>query len=191
MTLSRWFRDYVLLPLVGRRPSKLWALTAILIVFFLTGLWHGASWTFAFWGLYNGVFLVVERLGLRYVLRDVPAAVANIYLLLVATFGAVIFRSTDMAQVGTFYRSMFLFERGELAAYFPFARYFDAHLLAVLIAASILSVPVANWRRLIRLPDQADARVASSRIAMFWILLAASIISVGASSYTPFLYFRF
>lgn len=190
MTLTRWFADYLLRPLVGRRPSKSWAACAIMIVFLMTGLWHGAAWTFVLWGVYNGAFLVLERLGLRHVLKKAGIG-AHIYLLSVAVVGAVLFRAVDTAQVVTFYRAMFLFERGQDAMFYPVSRYLDWSLYPVIAAAILLSAPMSTWLRMLRLPVVSPAETVTGRIVVFWSVLALSILSIGAINYSPFLYFRF
>ena len=82
MTLSRWFRDYVYIPLGGNRGAPIATYRNLLIVFVLCGLWHGAAWTFILWGLYHGTLLVIERLGLGDLLAPQPSLVRHAYVVL-------------------------------------------------------------------------------------------------------------
>jgi alginate O-acetyltransferase complex protein AlgI len=185
MTLSRWFRDYLYIPLGGNRASAGRTYLNLWIVFLATGIWHGAAWTFIFWGAFHGAFLILERLGLARILARLPLGLQHAYLLLVVIFGWVAFRAENFDQMFDFYRAMVLWERGDLAAAYPVARYVDLYAVLILMVAAALSVALHPWLR---------ARVALPRIAAqawFWILFAITLISVGAASYSPFIYFRF
>ncbi|MBQ1264496.1 MAG: MBOAT family protein [Oscillospiraceae bacterium] len=107
MTLSRWFRDYVYIPLGGNRKGKARQILNLLIVWLLTGLWHGASWNFVLWGLFFAVALIAEKLFLQNLLEKLPRAVRHIYALFCILIGWVIFRSSDLASVGMYLRAMF------------------------------------------------------------------------------------
>src|SRR5262249_35701539 len=91
ISLSRWFRDYLYIPLGGNRGTPLRTYVNLVMVFLLCGLWHGASWTFVLWGGFHGSWLVIERLGFTKALTAVPRLVAHAYTLLVVMLGWVIF----------------------------------------------------------------------------------------------------
>jgi alginate O-acetyltransferase complex protein AlgI len=106
MSLSSWFRDYLYVPLGGNRASKRRMYFNLVLVFFLCGLWHGASWSFVVWGLYHGTFLVVERLGLAGVVRRFPAPVRHAYLLVVVMIGWVFFRADTLQHAVAYLGAM-------------------------------------------------------------------------------------
>ena len=107
ISLSSWFRDYLYVPLGGSRGSPAQTYRNLVTVFFLCGLWHGASWNFVIWGLFHGSFLVAERLGLARLIKRLPAAVRHTYLLLVVMVGWVFFRADTLPSALSFLRSMF------------------------------------------------------------------------------------
>ena len=191
MTLSRWFRDYLYIPLGGNRVSAARIYLNLWIVFLATGIWHGAAWTFIAWGAFHGAFLILERLGLARLLEAAPRAVRHGYLLLVVICGWVMFRAETFGQSWAFYQSMFLFERGAEAGFHPLARYLDAYLVVVMAIAAVFSIGLRPWV-LARLEGQGEAPVLRfAGEAWFWVLFLVSIVSVGAASYSPFIYFRF
>ena len=106
ISLSSWFRDYVYIPLGGNRGGQLKTLRNLLIVFLLTGLWHGAAWTFVLWGLYHGAFLLLERLALGRWLAGAPQAVSRAYTLLAVMVGWVLFRAESLPEAGTYLQAM-------------------------------------------------------------------------------------
>ncbi len=107
MSLSSWFKDYVYIPLGGNRGSVGRTYLNLLIVFFLTGLWHGATWSFIFWGLFHGAFLVLERLGGKALLDKLPRPLAWSYTLLVVLVGWVFFRIEDFGEASNYVALMF------------------------------------------------------------------------------------
>src|SRR4051812_20068857 len=118
MTLSRWFRDYVYIPLGGSRGTQAQTVRNLLVVFALTGAWHGAAWTFVLWGFYNGVLLVGERLGGVAALPERRLEVPRRALtFLLVVLGWVLFRSGSVGQAGDFYAAMV--PHGDLALH-PF-----------------------------------------------------------------------
>jgi alginate O-acetyltransferase complex protein AlgI len=189
ISLSQWLRDYLYIPLGGSRGSTAETYRNLWLVFLLCGLWHGANWTFVVWGAHHGFFLVVERAGLAQILRRAPWFVARAYALLAVMSGWVWFRSHDFAQAVTMFRSLVgLNGVSELA--------FETHivLFPTTIAALVIGIAlsVADWKavwfHLPRLP-----RIAPPIADTVWSgsLLALSVLSVAAGSYSPFLYFRF
>ena len=202
MTLSSWFRDYLYIPLGGNRHGAARTYGNLLAVFFLCGLWHGASWTFAIWGLYHGAFLIAERATRAVTALRVWRPVRHAYLLLVVLVGWVLFRADSMTQFGTMLRAMLGFG-GAGALAMPPERYATGSVAAALLAAALLSAapPLAAWRAaLTRLggfgasgPGGSVPAVAfdGMRIAgvLSLFLLAATVLSAG--TYNPFIYFRF
>ena len=107
ISLSSWFRDYVYIPLGGNRVSKIKHIRNLLIVWFLTGLWHGAAWNFVAWGLYYGVLLIIEKYLLSPVLDRLPDVVRHIYSIVLVVIGWVLFFSSSFGQAADYIRVMF------------------------------------------------------------------------------------
>ena len=111
ISLSTWFRDYVYIPLGGNRVNKLKWLRNILVVWLLTGLWHGASWNFILWGVYYGVILIIEKVFLGKLIEKLPKVLQHIYALFFIIIGWVIFRVEDFSQMGIVLQKMFVCKR--------------------------------------------------------------------------------
>ncbi len=107
ITLGTWFREYVYIPLGGNRKGHGKTIRNLLIVWGLTGLWHGASWNFILWGLYFGVLIVIERLGWGNVLKKLPSVVSGLYTFLIVVFGWVLFDTNTLSDAGQFFKAMF------------------------------------------------------------------------------------
>lgn len=191
MTLSRWFRDYLYIPLGGNQRGAVRTYLNLSIVFLATGIWHGAAWTFIAWGALHGLFLILERLGLSRLLAACPQVVRHFYLLIVIICGWVMFRAESFDQMLTFYKSMFLWNRGNEAVFYPVARYADTYVFAIMFLAAVVSIGLRPW---LDGKITANFRIRSDGwISSVWFLLlfTLAVISVGAASYSPFIYFRF
>lgn len=188
ITLSSFFRDYVYIPLGGNR--KRWALN-MLIVWLLTGLWHGAAWNFVLWGLYYFIFLMLEKLYLGKILEKLPRAVQHIYTIVVVLIGWVFFYFEDLSAVKAFFAAAFgangfsnLTQTALITNY-----------IAVLLVGAVFSVPV--FSKLLSLGSRLCARkggkilVDVSCVAFAFAALWISTAALVGSSYNPFLYFRF
>ena len=184
ISLGTWFRDYVYFPLGGNRKGLPRQLLNLLIVWALTGIWHGASWTFLFWGLYYAFFLFLEKMFLLKWLQK-HTVVGHIYTLLVAVSGWVIFQQTSVSQTAVFFRAMYGFGQGGFCCGQDL--YYLAGFGAMLLIACVSCLPLG--RDLFnRLPQKARA------VAAPVLLLAVLVISTAYlvdSTYNPFLYFRF
>lgn len=189
ISLSSFFRDYVYIPLGGGRRHTV---RNLLVVWFLTGLWHGASWNFVFWGLYYGALILLERLFLRRILQKLPALFSHLYLLFITVTGWTIFYFTDSARLLTQLKIMFGLTGAPL---------WDVGLQIVLVnhifwlaAAVILCLPlVPAFQRLLARHCSA-AQLAGVRVleaAMDLLLLALCTCLLVGQSFNPFLYFRF
>ena len=124
ISLGRWFRDYVYIPLGGSRVSTAKCVRNLLIVWILTGLWHGASWTFAAWGLYHGILLLLEKYPLKGVLEKTPSPIRHILTLLAVIIGWVLFFSPDFSSA-LFYLGR-MFGAGSRAFWDSTAKYYFA-----------------------------------------------------------------
>ena len=145
ISLSTWFRDYVYIPLGGNRHGRWKQLRNMFVVWFLTGLWHGAAWNFVLWGLYYGVLLAFEKDVWGSALRKLPRILQHLYAILIVIFGFIIFVFDDMTELGQYIRIMFgmagvpLVNRTLL--------WYLRNNFAILIIGCILAFPVYPWLR--------------------------------------------
>jgi alginate O-acetyltransferase complex protein AlgI len=198
ITLSRWFRDYVYIPLGGNRQGAWRTYANLTLVFLLCGLWHGAAWTFIVWGLWHGGFLVLERIGLGAVLKKTWRPLRHAYLLLAVTLGWVLFRADTFSHAGSYYAAMGGFGAGEDAAFSDLAFYFSDGVARMLLLAAALATPIpeAAFRRLeefIRKGAPKPAYLASYAGAWtgLFAIMFLSIVFIAGGAYNPFIYFRF
>ena len=192
ISLSTWFRDYVYIPLGGNRCSAARHIRNILVVWALTGLWHGAAWTFVAWGLYYALLLLGEKYLWGRVLERLPALLRHLYALVLILLGWVLFRSESLTYAGRFISAMF----GGAAGGWTDGRslYYLLQFRWELLLAIPASLPLRDWalRRL-------EARdTALSGLVLTWGpkaaalgLFALSFLRLVSSSYNPFIYFRF
>jgi len=200
ISLSSWYRDYLYIPLGGNRISSGRTYFNLMTVFFLCGLWHGASWNFGIWGMYHGGFLIIERLGFQRLMRRGPRLLRHIYLLLVVMVGWVFFRAETLPQSLSFLGAMFGFGTDPSGAR-QLAHYLDLEL-AVLIVVGLIAatniVPVfkATFRSYSAgLDKRRVGQMMSAGELVRWLSLSAimvyTLMLMAAGSYNPFIYFRF
>lgn len=188
ISLSSWFRDYVYIPLGGNRVSKIKHIRNLLIVWFLTGLWHGAAWNFVAWGLYYGVILIIEKYFLSPVLDRLPDVVRHIYSIVLIVIGWVLFFSSSFGQAADYIRVMFG------AGAHGFADRESMYLLTSnLILWLILifgSTPLVHFRyeHMLRSKKWNTTIINSVVYAALFIVCIAYLVT---ETYNPFLYFRF
>lgn len=196
MSLSSWFRDYLYVPLGGNRISPRRTYVNLVTVFFLCGLWHGASWNFVVWGLFHGAFLVIERLGHATVVRGWWRPLRHAYLLLVVMVGWVFFRADTLASALAFLAAM----AGRAAtAPTPYTvQWFMTPLVWITLAAGVAgSMPIGpaleRWlQRRQAAPGALPSRgLALASAGLVAIVLVASLTQIAARTYNPFIYFRF
>lgn len=199
MSLSRWFRDYVYIPLGGNRGSTWRTGLNLFAVFFLCGLWHGANWTFVAWGMMHGAFLVLERVGLSRVLQRCPVLLRHAYTLMVVMLAWVLFRSESISQASHFAQTLFG-KHGTSAStptevifdFQPLASFLTPSLLLGLASAVLFATPALRnvWQSV-------SERFLSQRVqrgvegAALLSLLLLSAMSLASGVYNPFIYFRF
>lgn len=185
ISLGSWFRDYVYIPLGGNRCGLKRQFFNILVVWALTGFWHGANWTFLMWGLYYAVFLMLEKAFLLKWLQKIPRVIRHIYALLVAVCGWVLFQLDSLTQVGAYYKAMFGGAEGGLW------RSSDLYYLsgfAVMLVIGIVACTPLGKKLYDKLPEKAAVWVAPVLIALVLIVGTAYLVD---ATYNPFLYFRF
>ena len=193
ISLGSWFRDYVYIPLGGSRVSKLKNYRNLFVVWFLTGMWHGASWTFIMWGLYFGAFIALEKAFLEKLLYKVPRVFRHIYLLLIVVIGWVFFRAENITQASEFLKVMFGAGPNVLTN-----SAFSVYLIDywyILLAAIALSTPIVKIikREVLKVNKKAlENEVAYLMHGLsLGIYMFVVITMLCSSSYNPFLYFRF
>ena len=190
ITLSAWFRDYLYIPLGGNRLGAAKTCRNLMVVFLLCGLWHGPSWTFVLWGAWHGLFLALERVGLKRVLDRAPAPIAWAYALLVVMIGWVLFRAPSLGTAVQVWRGMAGLN-GAAGGLGPDLARVWAPGLPVLMAAGLF-LSIFSLRALRRPgPARAPARGGVLDSGAVLALLALSILAVAGSGYSPFLYYRF
>ena len=186
ISLSTWFREYVYIPLGGNRHGKARQLLNIAIVWFLTGLWHGASWNFVLWGVYYAVLLLLEKTFLLDVLGRIPRFIGHIYTIFCFTMGWVLFAITDFGKLGTFVGHMF---SGRFWSTTTGYLVSSNGLLLILAVIGCTTGPLRLWKWMESRMSGAVAQIART-IGVVVVLLLSIAFLVG-DSYNPFLYFRF
>lgn len=197
VSLSTWFRDYLYIPLGGNRAGAGRTYFNLGLVFVLCGLWHGAAWTFVFWGLYHGLFLILERRWLKGTLDRLPRAIRHVYLLLVVIVGWSVFRAESISEAVALVGAM-----SGLGAGDGIRQTIGLHLShqsgLALIAGVLLSVPWVPWLRgrwAERSPEGARRRIPFALhalgVATQALLLWLCLLQMVGGTQNPFIYFRF
>ena len=186
ISLSTWFRDYLYIPMGGNRRGSLRTVLHLWIVFLLCGLWHGASMVFVVWGAWHGALLSIERLAKDRV--RVPRAIAHVYTLLAVTLGFTLFRCTSLVHAVQYVEILFGGVRGDGATA---SSVVDPHVVVIVIVAWALALDAP--RAFARMLSVDLARPAFKVSAELWTLLVlfCSFVAVAATTFQPFVYFRF
>ena len=200
ISLSSWFKDYLYIPLGGNRKRTGRTYFNLLTVFFLCGLWHGASWTFVLWGLFHGLFLVLERGAFGKVIGRLPGIVQHAYTILVVMIGWVFFRAESLEQALVYLKSL---------ANFSASPYLDAKLFATMNAEFYIALFVGiifSYPIVPRLFSHYSYRLEQAKVStrlligslttagtIVWIsfIIIYSSAQLMSGSHNPFLYFRF
>jgi alginate O-acetyltransferase complex protein AlgI len=191
ISLSRWFRDYLYIPLGGNRVAPWRVYANLLIVFFLVGLWHGAKWTFVVWGLIHGTFLILERVGAVRRITATPV-VRHVYVLAVVMFAWVFFRADSFAYALGFLKALAVQGPSPLLG---FRGAVDHEMLIAFALGCVLATPFiarrveaalhepGMWPRIVL-----GAAAVPAGLALIFVVSAAKL---AAGTYNPFIYFRF
>ena len=187
MTLGRWFKDYIYIPMGGSRQGTAKLILALFTVWFTTGLWHGASWNFIFWGLYFGLLIFLERFVLKPILEQIPGFLANAYTLFMVILGWVLFDTTSLGHAKAYLGALF----GQGAGLWDNQGiYYLYTYLPILILGIILSRPAIFLRF-----KQMKLQMNKSRRRFFLIgLLGLFIVSIAYilnQSFSPSMYIGF
>lgn len=188
ISLGSWFREYVYIPLGGNRRGKLKWYRNILIVWFLTGFWHGADWNFILWGLYFALFLILEKGFLKQWLEEKPAFIGQLYTIVVVIVGWVLFEFQDIGQGALFIKTMFGLGKNKLID--NASIYYLQSYGLIFIILALASTPILKkWAR--RLEEKLYTAKAIIFPVLYFVLLFLSTAYLVNESYNPFLYFRF
>ena len=186
ISLGTWFKEYVYIPLGGNRKGSVRTIINLAIVWGLTGLWHGASWNFALWGLYFGVLIILEKLFLGKLLEKLPKFLQSFYLLVIVVLGWALFDFTEMKELGAFMVSLFTGSGSGLINHDALV-YIVAYL-PVLIVAIIGSTPLLKNIHNRFTNKKWCGWLDVGLVLGALVLCTASLV---ASGYNPFIYFRF
>lgn len=189
ISLSTWFRDYLYIPLGGNKKSQGRTYFNLILVFFITGLWHGANWNFVFWGLFHGCFLILERNRLGAWLNKAWTPVQHAYTLLVVLVGWVFFRTATMADAFKYLKAMAGLNSSD---YYPrdITEFTNPKVWTCLVLALIFSTPVTTKYFGHDRPRLTMAKNAVVLLFLIFILIL-SVADIASDSYNPFIYFRF
>lgn len=183
MTLGSWFRDYVYIPLGGNRRNKARWMANILIVWFLTGLWHGSNLVFAFWGLYFGVLIILEKTLLNKIVRKIPGIIKTVTTMFFVNLGFVFFGSDDIFSAAEKVRGMFCVS--EIPLINSETIFYLKNHIVLLIISILISLPIFKKTHL----PQGVALVLKPLAIFVLIVLSTAFIADGSSA--PFLYTDF
>lgn len=193
ISLSSWFKDYVYIPLGGNRVSPIKQYTNLFVVWSLTGIWHGANWTFLTWGIYYGILISIEKAFLDKLLKKVPQIFRHIYLVLIVMIGWVFFRADNIVQASEFVQV--LFGIGSSPIYNnSFIMYINDYGY-IIILSIIFAIPIIPKLKSI-LKSKTKKMIESNFVyvlhSTFLVALMFIVVVILINStYNPFLYFRF
>ncbi len=190
ISLSTWFKEYLYIPLGGNRKGTVRTYINKLIVFFCTGLWHGANWTFVVWGLYHGAFLLLEGI---LPVKKLPKVLGHIYTLLAVCVGFVIFRADTLYQGFAMIGKMFTGWSFEPEMMSFALRQMNPLFWLVMVICVIASTPVKNSLKKLcgRHGKDRNVLMAPYSYVCSIVLLVLCMLSLSSGTYNPFIYFRF
>ena len=187
MTLSRWFRDYVYIPLGGNRVGPNVTYLNLFIVFFLCGLWHGAGYTFIVWGLYHGFWLAAERMYMTHVGPLPVGRLSWLRTFVIVTVGWVFFRASNMEQAGHFLSTMFGLSSAKIV-YYDLASFMVPRNVFLMACGMFFAIyPFEQFS--MKLDGSKASATAKAAAACFIFFYAVALLQV--NSFNPFIYFRF
>ncbi len=186
ISLSSWFRDYIYIPLGGNRVNKIKWIRNIMIVWLLTGLWHGAAWNFVIWGVYFGILLIIEKLFLEKYLKKLPQFIGRLYVLFLVMISFIIFNAESIPQIIKNIGGILGITSNSLIStesLYYLKSYFLVIIIAILGATPIFS-KIATKNKISKIANFLEP-------AYLLIILVTCTSYIINSSFNPFLYFRF
>jgi len=190
ISLSSWFKDYVYIPLGGNRHGKKRMYKNLLLVFLLTGFWHGATWSFILWGLFHGLFLVIEKIGFGKWLKKSPPIVQWFYTIILVMVGWVLFRIEELPNAIHYLSKMFFLENN---GHLNVLSFLSNERIIILIIAAIVSSSIIERIGRVSLFEKVNNSIAISatKDLLLLLLFITSLIYINSGSYNPFIYYRF
>ncbi len=190
ISLGTWFRDYVYIPLGGNKVNKIKFLRNIIIVWLLTGIWHGASLNFCIWGLFFGIMLIIEKFSFNKYLEKIPSFIRRIYVLFIVMISFIIFGSSNMNDAFNTIKGLFGFNKEVFINNYTI--YYLKNYLFVLILAILLSTPLIK-KLVLKLKKNCFIKKLFDILEIVSIPIILVIVTsyLIDNSYNPFLYFRF
>ena len=190
ISLSTWFRDYVYIPLGGNRKGNIRTYVNLATIFILTGFWHGATWSFVFWGVFHGLFMILERLFLGDLLKKIPSVFGWIYTMLVVIIAWVFFRIESFPVALEYSKLLFSFKTEGITL----LENLDNEKLIVLFIAILFATPV--YPKIFNRIDTSTSKLAAGILFLRMniiipVLFLYSVMLLCGSTYNPFIYFRF
>ena len=187
ISLGAWFRDYIYIPLGGSREGESKTIRNLLIVWLLTGIWHGANWTFLVWGVYYGLLLVMEKFVMRDVVEKMPKILRHLFTVLLVIIGWVFFFSDSIGNAISYLGSMFGFGSG---IFDSTALYYLGSSWLILIVAVVAALPFVT-RFFSKLYNRKGNLAVILSVVFFGLLLLLCVASMMNDTYSTFLYFQF
>lgn len=189
ISLSNWFRDYIYIPLGGSRKGRARTYVNTLIVFIVTGLWHGANWTFWFWGVYHGVLQILESCFWGKYLKKLKI-VNIVYMNFIVVLGWVFFRADSINYALTFIKNMLQYKAG--VSNFRVINYINTKVIIVLIIGIVFAGIIQFWigklKEYIKFPCVV---IEISKGALLMGILFFSLMEIACGTYNSFIYFQF
>ena len=187
ISLSTWFRDYVYIPLGGNRVNKIKWIRNILIVWCLTGFWHGAEWNFIIWGFYFAIILLLEKLVLEKILKRLPKLLSWFYAFILINIGWIIFRSENINLLTYIFKNIIIFDINGFIEFLA-NNYYMINYLPFLVIGFVFSFPIFS-----KINNKLKENIIYNVIKDICIVLifVFSICILISNSYNPFIYFRF
>lgn len=194
ISLSSWFRDYLYIPLGGSRGSKMRTYLNLFIVFALCGFWHGASWTFLFWGLFHGIFLVLEKAFLLSLLRKLPLSFSRMYTIFIIMTGWVFFRSESISGAVNIIKRMFGLGSAKPEDLLSLYDVFTYERMATMFSGIMFSFLFVNVYRKDALHIEfrkMQFLYPYAKVTVLTAVFGLTIVYLAGNTFNPFIYFRF
>lgn len=189
ISLSTWFKEYLYIPLGGNKKGVYRTYINLFVVFLTTGLWHGASYTFLFWGIYHGLFLILERIFLSKVLKKNPVKILNhLYAMAVVIIGWVLFRCDTLQQGIELVKNMFIYKTDIT---YNMMYYLNFKVIIIMCIAIILAMYPLFFRKIFMLKVESAMEVSGMEMIFCIAILSYCIFLMICNTYNPFIYFRF
>ena len=191
ISLSTWFKEYLYIPLGGNRKGKIRTYINLLIVFLATGIWHGASWNFVVWGLFNGFFLVIERIKLKELLdKNKLKFINHIYALLVIIFGWVLFRA-DTLKSALQYMKIMISPSKQLVNFDTSLIINNRNIMMIIVVILFSGILQTIFNKLKNKEKIKEIYHRYFEVIVICLLMFVSIMMLASNTYNPFIYFRF